>query len=123
MSTTSAMTTLMDDGAPAPASTSPVVTQASTLSYIGNYGSQSSEHIIHRNGSVSDLLGYQFGTDKASFHGEVSSEADTLATDQRYEPIAQAQPDRLANVRDLRRESWKSSAVLARQTSVTERNY
>ena len=116
------MTTLMDDATPAPTSTSPVVAQASTLSYVGNYGSQPSEHIVHRNSSVSDLLSYQFGADKPNFHGEMPSEADTLANGQRYEPIAQSQSDRATNVRD-RRESWKSSAVLARRTSVTERNY
>jgi hypothetical protein len=120
MSTTSAMT-MMDDATSAPVSASPVVNQASALSYVGNYGSQPSEHIVHRNGSVSDLLSYQFGADKSSFHGEMPSEADTLENGQRFEHVTQPQPDRIANVRD-RRESWKSSRVLAGQTSVTGRN-
>ena len=114
-SSTSATTILMDDAASAPASSSPVATQTPALSYIGNYGSQPSDHLIHRNGSVSDLLGYQFGADKPSFHGEVPSEADTLANGQRYGHMAQAQPDCAENFSGLRRESWKSSAVLARQ--------
>ena len=115
MPTMSAMTSLMNNANPAPTCTSPVATQTLTLNYVGNYDSQSSENIVQRNGSISDLLSYQFGTEKPNFHGEIPSEADTLVNGQRYEPVTQPLTDRVTNVRD-QRESWKSSAVLARQT-------
>jgi len=67
MSSTSPMTSLMDDAAPASVSSSSVITQASTIGYMGNYSTRSSEDAMHRNGSVSNLFGYQFSADKTRF--------------------------------------------------------
>jgi hypothetical protein len=121
------LTSLPEGATPSSATTPSVLNAASALSHIGNsyYNSTAPNHVIRRNESIQNLADYQYSAEKPNSLGGLSSGSDTLANGQRYEPIAQPQPERVASVRAIRRESWETGTAISRQASLTghDRNY
>lgn len=114
--------TSLHEAASASVTTPSVIHAATALSHIGSYhNTAASNHGIHRNDSGSNLADYQYSLDKPNSLGDVHSGNDTLSNGQRYEPIpvAQPQPERVANVKAIRHESWENGNTLVRRASLT----